>query len=369
MGKYRVMIIDDDEDARRVLNLALSPRYEVIEACDGLDALSMLESCEPDFAIIDIMMPLMDGYQVCEAIRRHPRFSQMQVMFLSAYGSKENVKRGYAAGANLFMTKPVDPERVLRNIDFTIQHDPPALRTKRYAYAELLRHNFKPQGAPAQPPPAAPQVPRAAAQATPPPRPVAFTPPREAATTRPRPAAAETAPAGKPRILVVDDDIDMLQMVSLSLRDTYVVTLATNGLEAIERMVDYEPDLLLLDIMMPKMNGYQMLQSIRRNACWKSLPVVVISAKSTPKDREYAARLGSTGFLAKPYHVDELLRLLEDICAAPAFRVRNKKLTYADIKEKLHHEAMLREDHDREVFHIMETNEIRRVAREGGRPE
>jgi len=66
------------------------------------------------FMVIDIMMPLMDGYQLCEAVRRHPRFSRMQVLFLSAFASKDNIKRGYAVGANLFMTKPVDPERVLK---------------------------------------------------------------------------------------------------------------------------------------------------------------------------------------------------------------------------------------------------------------
>ncbi|MRR30105.1 response regulator, partial [bacterium] len=87
MSRYRILVVDDDEEIRRVLKLTLSTRYEVVEACDGLDALSKLEDYEPDFAIIDIMMPLMDGFQLCEAIRRHKSFKVMQVMFLSAHGS------------------------------------------------------------------------------------------------------------------------------------------------------------------------------------------------------------------------------------------------------------------------------------------
>ena len=139
MGKYRIMIIDDDADTRHLIGLALRPRYEAVEVCDGLDALSKLELYEPDFAIIDIAMPVMDGFQVCEAIRHHQKFNSMQVMFLSGHDDKESIKKSYAVGANLFMTKPVDPERILKNIDFTIAHTPPPLHVKRHTTEEIER--------------------------------------------------------------------------------------------------------------------------------------------------------------------------------------------------------------------------------------
>lgn len=343
MAKYRVLIIDDDDDARRILAIALSARYEVVEACDGLDALSKLETYEPDFAIIDIMMPLMDGYQVCEAIRRHPRFKTMQVMFLSAFGSKENIKKSYAVGANLFMTKPVDPERVLKNIDFTIQHEPPPLRVKKYSIDQIDKLDVPPrEKMPAmQPPPsAAPRVvsvPAPPEVAPPPAQPEAFAPA----------AAGGRHPA---RILVVDDDPEMLQMVDLALRDEFEITTACNGLEAIEHMVDYEPDLMLMDIMMPKMNGYQLLQSIRRNAYFKNLPVIVISAKSTPRDREYAARLGATDFIAKPYHIDELNAALQKVQQAPGFKLSPKTITINEIRNRIQLEAKERQERNLEML-------------------
>ena len=289
MGKYRILVIDDDEDARRLIGMALRPRYEVVESCDGLDALSRLDQIEPDLAIIDIMMPMMDGYQVCEAIPPQPALAQsMQVMFLSAYGTKDNIKKGYAAGANLFLTKPVDPERLLKNIDLSIAHEPPPVRPKRHTLADLERmgagQESEKDGHPAEPP--------ERAAVTPP-------PPSPTPAKFPQHPIPSTLPEVRPRILMVDDDEEMLKMLDLALRDDFETVTAVNGMEAIERMVEYQPDLLLIDIMMPKMNGYQLLQSVRRNAYFGTMPIVVLSAKSTPRDQEYAAKMGRDALSAQ----------------------------------------------------------------------
>ena len=280
----------------------------------------------------------------------------MQVLFLSAHGTKEHIKRSYEVGANLFMTKPVDPERVLKNIDFTIQHEAPPLRHKRYtleqlqqferegrlkAEAERLHKPKREVGSQRDE-----QRPTPASQSTPPPRPPASPPPSAA---RPAPQAPppplEPAPSGIiPRILAVDDDEELLKMLRLALSESFEVTTASNGLEAIERMVDYEPDLMLLDIMMPKMNGYQLLQSIRRNTFYRNLPVLVLSAKSSPKDREYAARLGATHFLAKPYKIAELLDLLAAEVQASGFAARPKRLTLFEIGEREYREQREKDD-------------------------
>ena len=352
MAKYRIIIIDDDDDARKMLSMALETRFEVIEACDGLEALSKLETHEPDFAIIDIMMPMMDGYQVCEAIRRHRKFNTMQVLFLSAFGSKENIKKSYAAGANLFLTKPVDPTRVLRNIEFTVQHEPPPLRNKRYTLEQLkaieeeetrkrARATEHPQPSEPTPPPPKEKIeeeaPEKVPEAIPDPAPI-----DEEANENVHPALVDVG-VGLPRILAVDDDPEALQILDMALREEFEITTASDGIEAIERIVVYEPDLLLIDIMMPKMNGYQLLQSIRRNLYLRGLPVIVLSAKSTPKDRDYAMRLGATDFLAKPYGVDELTQTLERIVSAPDFQVRPKKSTLFEIRDTAYREKKERD--------------------------
>lgn len=335
MSKYRILIVDDDDDMRRLIGMMLKSRYEVVEACDGLDALSKLEIVEPDFAIIDIMMPLMDGYQVCEAIRRHPRFKSIQVLFLSAFGGTENIKKSYAVGANLFMTKPIDPERIVKNIDFTIEHEPPQRQPKRYTIEQIAalerakdHHQDKREAAH-----------EGALRAD---RPGREWRPREESIFADEPASARAAapsvgiPGGgeRPRLLLVDDDAELIQMLDLALREEYEITTAGNGIEAIERMVDYQPDLMLIDIMMPKMNGYQLLQSIRRNAYFGQMPVIVLSAKSSAKDKEYALKLGATQFLGKPFRMEELLGTLHGVVRAPEFKVRPKRMTIFEIRSR-----------------------------------
>jgi CheY-like chemotaxis protein len=358
MSKHRILIVDDDADARHMLTLALRSHFETVEASDGLDALSRLDILEPDLAIIDIMMATMDGYQLCQAIRKHPKYSNIPVMFLSAYGSKDNAKKSYAVGGNLFMTKPVDPDRVLKNIQFTIEHENPPIRHKRHSmlrldamgpedFEALTRPRAVPEPEPEPAPPRVPPRARAEPPPAPPPRPAAESAPAAApagqvdghgdghghAASHPHPSRAPkpATASSRPRILVVDDDAEARLMVDLSLRDDYEVTKASNGIEAIERMVEFEPDIMLIDIMMPKMNGYQLLQSIRRNPMFATLPVVVLSAKSARRDQEYATKLGATAYLAKPYQLDALQCELRRIVSAPGFRLRPKTRTIGQI--------------------------------------
>src|SRR5688500_2439626 len=115
MPQWRILIVDDEPDIRTIIRGALTSKYEIVEAQDGLEALQKLELVEPDFIILDVMMPMMDGYQTCEAIRKHARFKGLSVLFLSALNANEDIKKGYTAGANLYLTKPFDPARLLRN--------------------------------------------------------------------------------------------------------------------------------------------------------------------------------------------------------------------------------------------------------------
>ena len=265
-------------------------------------------------------------------------FGQVHVIFLSAYGSPENIRKGYAAGANLFMTKPVDPERLLMNVDFTIRHERPPLRSKRHTIEQLeaIERESRPKPAPQaqapQPPPGRPVQPPLAT--------------RPAAPAQQAPAAARgpLRSGARPRILIADDDQEVLSMLTMALGDDYEVTTAQDGIEAIERLVDCEPDLVLLDVMMPRMNGYQILQSIRRNRHFATLPVLVISAKATPRDREYAIKLGASHFLAKPFNLDQLNGLIASVVRAPDFCVRAKRLSFAELTAAHPTQAKLQKD-------------------------
>jgi DNA-binding response OmpR family regulator len=108
-------------------------------------------------------------------------------------------------------------------------------------------------------------------------------------------------------ILVVDDEPDTLGLIELTLRTAgYKVQAATGGEEALRKIREESFDLILLDIMMPEVSGYDVMERLGREAI-PSPPVVFLTAKSRPEDRETGRKLGAAGFLVKPTTRGDLL--------------------------------------------------------------
>ncbi|HEY8212001.1 MAG TPA: response regulator [Myxococcaceae bacterium] len=117
-------------------------------------------------------------------------------------------------------------------------------------------------------------------------------------------------PEARPQILVVDDDPDILEALSEILEaEGYAVDRARHGQEALARIEQRRPDLILLDLMMPVMDGWEFSQALRQRGD-SDIPVVVLSA-----DRQAGAKarvVGARGFLAKPFELNELLKVVGD---------------------------------------------------------
>ncbi len=325
MSFYRILVVDDDDDLRDLLLMTMRPNFEVVLAVDGLDALKHLSAYQPDLAILDLDLPLMNGFELCTAIRNHPDFRDIPVLFLSGQGSTDNIKKGYAAGANLFMVKPIDAARILKNVEMTIQQKRPLLRPKRFTLEQL--REFEAAGTlPVAGPSPSPETP---APAQSPAQPTSYR------QERAHVAAAQPPPGNEPepvaRVMVVDDDDDMRQLMDLSLNQDFEVTLARDGLEAVRKIVDYQPDVVLLDVMMPGMNGFHLLQSIRRNPSLHDLPIVIVSARASQRDRDHAAQLGANGFIAKPFRPEELVEYLRKMTKSPDFKIHPKRRTIEEI--------------------------------------
>ncbi|MFC1601747.1 response regulator [Candidatus Sumerlaeota bacterium] len=310
--RRRIMVVDDEVDTRKTIALSLSRDYDVIEAHDGLDALDKIQDVEPDLIVMDVLMPLMDGYRAVATIRAMPQFKNVTVLFLSALSADDDIRKAYSAGANLYLTKPFDPVRLLRNISLFFDESPSAPRKKRYAYDQLEQVLARKQAEGEredQPPPA---------------------------ETDPQQASAPPGSVAKPvRVMIVDDDPEIVDLTRVILEEDYEVVSAADGLEAIERIVHYEPDVILLDAMMPKLSGYQLCQSLRRNARYAAAPIIFISVKCTPKDREYARKLGANDFIGKPFEPGALTQTIRRLTAAASFRPRPKKMTVAQIEAHL----------------------------------
>jgi two-component system alkaline phosphatase synthesis response regulator PhoP len=108
------------------------------------------------------------------------------------------------------------------------------------------------------------------------------------------------------RILVVEDDLSILTGVSMNLRfEGYEVLQAQDGTQGLELAVSESPDLVILDIMLPRMNGYEVLRELRRRGL--RIPVLMLSAKGMERDKVLGLDLGADDYVAKPFGVAELL--------------------------------------------------------------
>ncbi|CAB1057710.1 Signal transduction histidine kinase CheA [Olavius sp. associated proteobacterium Delta 1] len=113
------------------------------------------------------------------------------------------------------------------------------------------------------------------------------------------------------KILVVDDSVSVRQVVSRLMQDQgWKVQTAIDGIDAQEKLRESRPDLIVLDIEMPRMNGYEFLEAIKAQAGYEDIPVVMLTSRTASKHREKAMALGVSGFMAKPYRDDEFVRLV-----------------------------------------------------------
>jgi chemosensory pili system protein ChpA (sensor histidine kinase/response regulator) len=124
--------------------------------------------------------------------------------------------------------------------------------------------------------------------------------------------------ARQPLVLVVDDSLTVRRVTQRLLqREGYRVALAADGLQALERLAQEAPDLVLSDIEMPRMDGFELARHLRGDPRWSGLPLVFITSRTAPKHREHAQSLGVDHYLGKPYSEDELMDLVRRYCGGP----------------------------------------------------
>ncbi len=234
--KKRVLVVDDEADIRYILRQHLERLgHEVVEAQSGLEAIEKVRALRPDLITLDVMMPDMDGFDVMAVLKEREETRTIPVIFLSVV---QDEAKGFRLGATDYITKPIDPDRLLRAIERILPQEE--------------RH--------------------------------------------------ET-----PRVLVVDDDLEILTILGRILgRAGYDVAQAQDGQQGLSKIYTEAPDLVILDIQMPGMSGYEVIRRIRGTRRLANLPILVLTA-SDAGDRATALALGATEYLTKPFSADVLL--------------------------------------------------------------
>ncbi|MEW5895407.1 MAG: response regulator [Candidatus Omnitrophota bacterium] len=111
------------------------------------------------------------------------------------------------------------------------------------------------------------------------------------------------------KILIVDDEIDMCLLLKIELEtEGYDVSIAHNGKEGVELAKEVQPDLILLDVMMPVLDGYGALKMLKESARTKDVPVFMLSAKSQESDMQKGLDMGVSDYITKPFHAGLLIK-------------------------------------------------------------
>ena len=116
-NKYKILIVDDEHDILEFLKYNLKKEnLEVFTASNGIDGLEIAKKHTPDLIILDVMMPKMDGIEVCEQIRSTEKLNQTLVLFLTARSEEYSELAGFSAGADDYVTKPIKPKLLISRV-------------------------------------------------------------------------------------------------------------------------------------------------------------------------------------------------------------------------------------------------------------
>jgi diguanylate cyclase (GGDEF)-like protein/PAS domain S-box-containing protein len=249
----RILIVDDVHENLHLLMNVLGASHTITAATSGEKALELARRLpQPELILLDIKMPGMDGYSVLAALKSAPATAHIPVIFVTGLDDAADVAAGLELGVADYITKPVDPELLLLRVATQ-------LTLQRYREDVAL---FEGEG------------------------------------------VMDTAAV--PTILLVDDVPENVHGLLEVLRDEYRVLIASSGERAIEMVQAAPPDLILLDIMMPGMDGLEVCQKLKSLPDHGRIPVIFVTVADSTADKLRGFHMGAADYITKPFDVDEV---------------------------------------------------------------
>lgn len=117
-AKKKMLAVDDDPNNTTIIEELFSNHYDLRTAATGEEALTTALDFQPDIILLDIMLPDIDGYEVCRLLREHSSLSNTKIIMVSAKGTIDDRVKGYEVGANDYITKPFEEENILESVEF-----------------------------------------------------------------------------------------------------------------------------------------------------------------------------------------------------------------------------------------------------------
>jgi CheY-like chemotaxis protein len=261
--KHLLVVEDDAIQGQAICDLIGDGDVETTTVASGELALQTLAARPFACVVLDLRLPGMSGFEIIEQIKAEPRHRRLPVIVYTGRDLTDDDRHKLQGLAQTVIVKDVmTMERLLDETALflhRVEADLP--ERKQRVLRRLAKHD---------------------------------------------PELAER------RVLVVDDDLrNIFALTSLLEAHRMHVAYAENGKRAIDRLTE-DPgiDIVLMDIMMPEMDGYEALHKIREREAWHDLPVIALTAKAMPGDREKCLEAGASDYITKPVDADQLLSLL-----------------------------------------------------------
>jgi CheY-like chemotaxis protein/signal transduction histidine kinase/HAMP domain-containing protein len=261
--KKLLVVEDDDAASLSIDELIRHDDVEISRAATGGEAFALMQTGNFDCVVLDLRLPDMDGFDLLDQVQADPALRDLPiVVFTGKDLSADEEERLLKVAKSIIIKGVQSPERLLDE-------------------TALFLHRVE-----ANLPPAKREMLRALHQ-------------------------SDESLVGK-KVLVVDDDVRNIFAISSILeRHGMDVVTANNGQEAIEKVEsDKALAMVLMDIMMPGMDGYETMRAIRTRQEFRMLPIIALTAKAMKGDREKCIEAGASDYIAKPVHTDQLLSLL-----------------------------------------------------------
>ena len=260
LGGRRMLIVDDNQTNRRILREMLAAEgIKVDEATTAAEGLAALRKVRYDIAILDVQMPDMDGFQLATAVRGEKKIAKTNLLMLTSAGQRGDGERCRELGIRGYLTKPISRSDLLEALGTVLAGSPEETGTPDV----VTRHTIA----------------------------------ESRATLR--------------VLLAEDNPVNQQVAVAMLVKRGHEVHVSSNGREAVDAVKERDYDVVLMDIQMPEMDGFEATHAIRALPKGKDLPIIGLTAHALSGERERCLSHGMTEYLAKPFKAHELFALVE----------------------------------------------------------
>jgi len=280
-----VMLVDDNETDRNHAARCISQAgMRVMAANSGGQCLEMLKTEKPDVMVLDLVMPEMDGFELLKAVRANPETADLPVLVLTAKDLTPGEKADLEANVSTVLIKDHrSPERLLRDVKTILSR----IHSSRDRPDTAGRALGPGHGNPSSPLPVPAPMSRTATDDAP-------------------ENTGEKNRANGPVVLIVEDNPDNMITLKAVLQKGLDLREAVDGEQGLEMAVNLLPDLILLDIALPKMDGMAVAAALKKNSNTKEIPIIALTAQAMKGDRERILAAGCDDYISKPIHPEAL---------------------------------------------------------------